>query len=155
MLEVGQPAPRFTLQDQDGETVALEELWGSPVVVYFYPEDDTTGCTTQASGIRDQWAEFESAGAVVLGISPDDVASHAAFARKYDLPHRLLADPDRQVIEAFGAWGEKRNDGRTYMGVLRSTVLVGADGEVAAVWPKIAPEAHADQVLQAIRDLAA
>ncbi len=153
MLDVGQPAPSFRLPDQDGTEVALEDLRGRPVVVYFYPKDDTKGCTTQACGIRDHWAEFEAAGAAVLGISPDDVDSHARFAGKYDLPHRLLADPDRRVIDAYGAWGLKKLYGREYEGVHRSTVLVDPDGRVAAVWPKVRPAEHADQVLTAIRNL--
>jgi thioredoxin-dependent peroxiredoxin len=153
MLEVGQPAPAFTLPDQDGEPVSLEGLRGQPVVVYFYPKDDTPGCTTQACAIRDQWAEFAEAGAVVLGVSPDDVDSHARFAGKYDLPHRLLADPDRDVIQAYDAWGIKKMYGKEYEGVIRSTVLVGPDGNVAAMWPKVQPKQHADDVLQAIRDL--
>jgi thioredoxin-dependent peroxiredoxin len=155
VLDVGTTAPPFTLPDQDGASVALEGLRGRPVVVYFYPKDDTPGCTTQACGIRDQWGEFEAAGAVVVGISPDDVASHARFARKHDLPHRLLADPDREVITAYGAWGTKTMYGKEYEGVLRSTVLIAPDGTVAAVWPKVQPKQHADQVLAAIHDLAA
>jgi thioredoxin-dependent peroxiredoxin len=155
MLEVGQRAPQFTLPDQDGNRVALKDLRGSPVVVYFYPKDDTSGCTTQACGIRDQWAEFEEAGAVVLGISPDDVDSHERFAAKYDLPHRLLADPERTVIDKYGAWGKKSMYGREYEGVIRSTVLVDPAGKVAAVWPKVQPKKHADAVLKAIRDLQA
>jgi thioredoxin-dependent peroxiredoxin len=155
MLEVGQRAPQFTLPDQDGNRVALKDLKGSPVVVYFYPKDDTSGCTTQACGIRDQWAEFEDAGAVVLGISPDDVDSHERFAAKYDLPHRLLADPERTVIEKYGAWGTKSMYGREYEGVIRSTVLVDPAGKVAAVWPKVQPKQHADTVLKAIRALQA
>jgi thioredoxin-dependent peroxiredoxin len=154
VLEVGQRAPQFTLQDQDGTEVSLKDLAGSPVVVYFYPKDDTPGCTTQACGIRDQWSEFEEAGAVVLGISPDDVDSHADFATKHDLPHRLLADPKRTVIEKYGAWGTKSMYGKEYQGVIRSTVLVGPNGKVAEVWPKIQPKKHADAVLQAIRALA-
>jgi thioredoxin-dependent peroxiredoxin len=153
MLEVGQPAPDFTLLDQDGEKVSLADLRGRPVVVYFYPKDDTPGCTTQACAIRDQWTEFEQAGAVVLGISPDDVDSHARFADKYDLPHRLLADPERDVIQQYGTWGVKKMYGKEYEGVIRSTVLIGPEGEVAAVWPKVQPKKHADAVLQAIRDL--
>jgi len=153
VLEVGQRAPQFTLQDQDGTEVSLQDLAGSPVVVYFYPKDDTPGCTTQACGIRDQWSEFEEAGAVVLGISPDDVDSHGRFAAKNDLPHRLLADPERTVIEEYGAWGTKSMYGKEYQGVIRSTVLVGPDGKVAEVWPKIQPKKHADAVLQAIRAL--
>jgi len=153
VLEVGQRAPQFTLQDQDGTEVSLQDLAGSPVVVYFYPKDDTPGCTTQACGIRDQWSEFEEAGAVVLGISPDDVDSHGRFAAKNDLPHRLLADPERTVIEEYGAWGTKSMYGKEYQGVIRSTVLVGPDGKVAEVWPKIQPKKHADAVLGAIRAL--
>jgi thioredoxin-dependent peroxiredoxin len=153
VIEVGTLAPLFTLQDQDGETVALADLQGAPVVLYFYPKDDTPGCTTQACGIRDQWAEFEEAGAVVLGVSPDDVDSHARFAAKHDLPHRLLADPERTVIHTYGAWGKKSMYGKEYEGVIRSTVLIDPAGEVAAVWPKIQPKQHADKVLAAIRDL--
>ena len=107
----------------------------------------------RACGIRDQWSEFEEAGAVVLGISPDDVDSHGRFAAKNDLPHRLLADPERTVIDEYGAWGTKSMYGKEYQGVIRSTVLVGPDGKVAAVWPKIQPKKHADAVLKAIRAL--
>jgi thioredoxin-dependent peroxiredoxin len=136
MLEVGQPAPSFTLPDQDGEEVSLDSLRGAPVVIYFYPKDDTPGCTTQACAIRDQWAEFEEAGAVVLGVSPDDVDSHAKFAGKYDLPHRLLADPDRDMIQAYGAWGLKKMYGKEYEGVIRSTVLVDPDGRSPPCGPR-------------------
>lgn len=153
MLEVGQRAPEFTLPDQDGAPVSLTDLAGRPVVVYFYPKDDTPGCTTQACAIRDQWSEFEDAGAVVLGISPDDVDSHARFAGKHDLPHRLLADPERDVITRYGAWGIKKMYGKEYEGVIRSTVLVDRGGDVAAVWPKVQPKKHADAVLGAIRAL--
>lgn len=154
MLEPGAPAPDFTLPDQDGTEVSLTDLRGAPTVIYFYPKDDTPGCTTQACAIRDQWAEFEAAGAHVVGVSPDDVASHQRFAAKHDLPHRLLADPDRVAIEAYGAWGIKKMYGKEYEGVIRSTVLVDADGNVAAVWPKVQPKKHADQVLAAIAELA-
>ena len=153
MLQVGDRAPQFTLPDQDGAKVALRELRGTPVVVYFYPKDDTSGCTTQACGIRDQWSEFEDAGAAVLGISPDPVDSHARFADKHDLPHRLLADPDKKVIEKYGAWGTKSMYGREYQGVIRSSVLVAPNGKIAAAWPKIQPKKHADAVLKAIRAL--
>jgi thioredoxin-dependent peroxiredoxin len=150
----GDTAPAFILPDAEGGQWSLEEHRGTPVVVYFYPKDDTPGCTTQACGIRDQWSEFEEAGAVVLGISPDDVDSHAGFAAKHDLPHRLLADPKRTVIEKYGAWGTKSMYGKEYQGVIRSTVLVGPNGKVVAVWPKIQPKKHADAVLKAIRALA-
>ena len=155
MLDVGAPAPPFKLEDQNGDVVGLEDFRGSPVVVYFYPKDDTPGCTTQACGIRDQWTEFEAAGAVVLGISPDDVASHAAFAEKFDLPHRLLADPERSVIRNYDAWGVKKVFGKESEGVIRSTVLVDPAGDVAAAWPKADPKTHADEVLGAIRELTA
>jgi thioredoxin-dependent peroxiredoxin len=153
VVEAGQPAPTFTLPDQRGQEVSLAELRGRPVVIYFYPKDDTPGCTTQACGIRDQWAEFEAAGAAVLGISPDTVASHQAFAGKYDLPHTLLADPDRTVLEAYGAYGEKVLYGRTTVGVIRSTFLVDAEGTVAKVWKRVQTKTHADQVLKAIAEL--
>ncbi|WP_052669304.1 thioredoxin-dependent thiol peroxidase [Nitriliruptor alkaliphilus] len=152
-MEAGQPAPTFTLPDQDGREVALEDLRGRPVVIYFYPKDDTPGCTTQACGIRDQWAEFEAAGAAVLGISPDTVESHARFAGKYDLPHTLLADPEREALTAYGAWGEKVLYGKTTVGVIRSTFLVDAEGTVAKVWKRVQTKTHADRVLQAIADL--
>ncbi len=153
MIDTGQPAPTFTLPDQEGTEVSLADLRGSPVVIYFYPKDDTPGCTTQACDIRDQWSEFEEAGAIVLGISPDDQASHARFAAKYDLPHRLLADPDRKAIDAYDAWGVKKMYGKEFEGVIRSTVLVDREGTVAQVWPKVKPKEHADQVLAAIADL--
>ncbi|MBW3664796.1 MAG: thioredoxin-dependent thiol peroxidase [Actinobacteria bacterium] len=153
MLEAGDEAPLFTLPDADGERVALRDLLGGPVVIYFYPKDDTPGCTTQACGIRDAWSEFEAAGATVVGISPDDVASHARFRDKFDLPHTLLADPDREVIDRYGAWGEKKMYGRTYEGVLRSTFLVRPDGRIGKVWPKARPKQHAEEVLAALEDL--
>lgn len=153
MLETGQPAPGFTLPDQNGEPVSLEDLRGSPVVIYFYPKDDTPGCTTQACAIRDQWSQFEAAGAVVLGISPDGTDDHARFVAKYDLPQRLLSDPDREAIDTYGVWGVKQIYGREIEGVLRSTVLVAPDGTIAAVWPQVKPKTHADQVLAAIAEL--
>lgn len=153
MLEAGTRAPQFTLKDQHGNNVALKDFRGQPVVIYFYPKDDTPGCTTQACGIRDQWAEFQDAGAAVLGISPDDVASHEKFADKYDLPHTLLADPDRTVINKYGAWGEKKLYGRVTEGVIRSTFLVDPDGKIAKVWKRVQTKTHADQVLKALTDL--
>jgi thioredoxin-dependent peroxiredoxin len=153
VIEAGQPAPAFTLPDQEGRPVSLEDLRGRPVVIYFYPKDDTPGCTTQACGIRDQWAEFEAAGATVLGISPDTVESHARFAGKYDLPHTLLADPEREALEAYGAYGEKVLYGKTTVGVIRSTFLVDAEGDVAKVWKRVQAKTHADQVLKALAEL--
>lgn len=149
-VEAGDTAPDFTLPDQDGTDVTLSDLRGRPVVIYFYPKDDTPGCTTQACGIRDAWSELQEAGAVVLGVSPDDVASHRAFADKYDLPHTLLADVDKEVMETYGAWGEKVLYGKTSIGVKRSTVLVDSAGTVARVWKRATPKTHADALLQAL-----
>lgn len=154
-LEVGDPAPRFTLKDQDGEKVALKDLLGSPVLVYFYPKDETPGCTQQACDVRDRWDDFRTRGITVLGISPDDVASHASFAANHDLPHRLLADPNHTVMEKYEAWGEKTMYGRTTVGVIRSSVLIGADGRILKRWKRIGAKAHADQVLTAADKLLA
>lgn len=152
-IEAGDVAPDFTLPDQDGKNVTLSDLRGSPVVIYFYPADDTPGCTTQACGIRDAWGDLQDAGAAVLGVSPDDVESHRAFADKYELPHRLLADVDKQVMTTYGAWGEKVLYGNRTIGVKRSSVLVDADGTVARVWKRATPKTHADSVLKALASL--
>jgi peroxiredoxin Q/BCP len=143
----GKPAPDFTLRADEGDEVTLSSLRGRPVVLYFYPKDDTTGCTAQACGIRDAYAKFERAGAVVLGVSPDSVASHVKFRAKYDLPFTLLADPDHEVAELYGVWGEKKYMGRTYMGVSRSTFVIGSDGTIEKVFHKVKPATHADDVL--------
>jgi peroxiredoxin Q/BCP len=152
-VSVGDTAPTFTLKDATGAPWSLEEHRGRPVVLYFYPKDDTPGCTTQACEIRDSWGEFSQLGVEVVGISPDDVASHAGFAAKYDLPHTLLADPERSVIDAYGTWGEKSMYGKTYEGVIRSSVVIGADGTVAAVFDKIQPKEQAPRSLEAVRAL--
>jgi thioredoxin-dependent peroxiredoxin len=150
VIEEGTPAPNFELQSDTGETVKLADLRGTPVVLYFYPKDDTPGCTTQACGIRDAYAEFERAGAVVLGVSPDDERSHVKFKEKYDLPFTLLADPDHEVAELYGVWGEKTYMGRTYMGVSRSTFVIDADGTVKKVLQNVKPATHAEDVLAAL-----
>jgi thioredoxin-dependent peroxiredoxin len=150
MVIEGDPAPDFTLTSDAGEPVSLSDFSGKPVVLYFYPKDDTPGCTAQARGIRDAYADFEAAGAVVLGVSPDDVKRHVRFKEKYDLPFTLLADPDHEVAERYGVWGEKRYRGRTYMGILRTTFLIAADGTVAKVMANVKPDAHADDVLSAL-----
>jgi peroxiredoxin Q/BCP len=150
VVEEGKPAPEFELTSDSGETVSLASLRGKPVVLYFYPKDDTPGCTAQACGIRDAWGEFERAGAVVLGVSPDDEASHAKFKQKYELPFPLLADTDHSVSEAYGVWGEKNLYGKTYWGVARSTFVIDADGTVAKVMRKVKPDTHADDVLAAL-----
>ena len=150
MVEEGKPAPAFSLTSDAGETVNLEELRGKQVVLYFYPKDDTTGCTTQACGIRDAWSEFKRKGAVVLGISPDSEASHVKFRDKYDLPFTLLADPDHATAEAYGVWVEKKNYGKTYMGIERSSFVIDAAGNVVKVLRRVKPSEHADDVLEAL-----
>jgi peroxiredoxin Q/BCP len=146
----GDVAPDFTLTSDEGEAVTLSSLRGKPIVLYFYPKDDTPGCTAQACGIRDAFAAFEDAGAVVLGISPDSVAKHVKFKEKYDLPFTLLADTKHEIAERYGTWGEKRYMGKTYLGVTRTTFLVAADGTVAKVMHNVKPETHADDVLTAL-----
>jgi peroxiredoxin Q/BCP len=150
MVTEGSPAPQFSLTSDEGEIVSLAALRGRPVVLYFYPKDDTPGCTTQACGIRDAWADFEATGAVVLGVSPDGEASHATFRAKYDLPFALLADPDHATAEAYGVWVEKRNYGKTYMGIERSTFVIDADGNVTKVMRRVKPDTHAADVLAAL-----
>ena len=147
MVEEGKPAPDFELATDTGETVKLSDLRGKQVVLYFYPKDDTPGCTTQACGIRDAYGEFERAGAVVFGISPDDATSHEKFKDKYSLPFTLLADDGHKVAEEYGVWGEKSYAGRTYMGVNRSTFVIGEDGTVKKVMENVKPATHADDVL--------
>lgn len=151
MLQAGDAAPEFTLQDGSGTTVSLRDLRGRKVVVYFYPKDETPGCTIEACGFRDQGPGLAASGAEVLGISPDGVDSHARFAAKFALPFRLLCDPQHQVAEAFGAWGERTLYGRKFMGILRSTFLLDEAGRVARVWPRVRVEGHAEEVLAAIR----
>jgi thioredoxin-dependent peroxiredoxin len=150
MVEEGKPAPDFELTSDTGERVRLSDLRGKPVVVYFYPKDDTPGCTAQACGIRDNYDAFGERGAVVLGISPDDEGSHVKFKQKYGLPFTLLADPDHAVAEQYGVWGERKAYGKTYMGVERSTFLIASDGTVARVMRRVKPDTHADQVLEAL-----
>ena len=150
MIEEGKPAPDFELSTDTGETVRLSDLRGKPVIVYFYPKDDTPGCTTQACGIRDAWSDFKKRGAVVLGVSPDDEGSHAKFRDKYSLPFTLLADTDHKLTEQYGFWVEKKNYGKTYMGVERSTVVIDAEGNVVKIFRRVKPEAHAHQVLTAL-----
>jgi peroxiredoxin Q/BCP len=147
VVEEGQPAPDFELESDAGETVRLSSFRGNPVVLYFYPKDDTPGCTTQACGIRDAYGEFERAGAVVLGVSPDKPGSHVKFKEKYGLPFTLLADPEHEVAELYGAWGEKSRYGRTYMGIVRSTFVIDADGTVKKAMPNVNPQSHAGDVL--------
>jgi peroxiredoxin Q/BCP len=147
MVVEGEAAPDFELESDAGETVRLSSFRGSPVVLYFYPKDDTPGCTTQACGIRDVYGEFERAGVAVLGVSPDKTSSHVKFKEKYGLPFTLLADTDHAVAERYGAWGEKTRYGRPYMGIIRSTFVIDADGVVKKAMPNVKPATHADDVL--------
>jgi peroxiredoxin Q/BCP len=149
-IEQGAPAPDFDLESDAGERVRLSSLRGKPVVLYFYPKDDTPGCTLQACAIRDAWGEFEATGAVVLGVSPDDVSSHEKFRDKYDLPFTLLADPDHAVADLYGVWGEKSYAGKTYMGIDRSTFVIDADGNLATIMRGVKADEHADDVLAAL-----
>ena len=148
MIEAGEQAPDFTLADQAGNEVTLSGLRGRKVVLYFYPKDDTSGCTTQACGLRDRIDEFDAKGAVVLGVSPDSAASHTRFRTKYELPFTLLADTGHVVAERYGVWQEKSMYGRTYWGVARTTFVIGADGRVEQVLEKVKPAGHAEQVLE-------
>jgi peroxiredoxin Q/BCP len=152
LIEEGKPAPDFELKTDTGDTLKLSDLRGQQVVLYFYPKDDTPGCTTQACGIRDVYGEFERAGAVVLGISPDSERSHVKFKKKFGLPFTLLADEEHHVAEDYDVWKEKTFGGRTYMGVERSTFVIGEDGTLKKVMRKVKPATHADEVLAVLAD---
>jgi peroxiredoxin Q/BCP len=150
MPETGGAAPEFTLEDQDGKAVSLADFRGRKVVLYFYPKDDTSGCTAQACDLRDRAEDFDARGAVVLGISPDPVKSHSRFRDKYDLPFTLLADTDHAVAEQYGVWKEKSMYGRKYWGNERTTFVIDENGTIAHVLPKVKPAEHAGQVLELI-----
>jgi thioredoxin-dependent peroxiredoxin len=150
VIEAGQEAPDFELETDEGGTVRLSDLRGKPVVLYFYPRDDTPGCTAQACAIRDAWSDFRDSGAVVLGVSPDTVASHQKFKEKYRLPFTLLADPDHAVGDQYGVWREKTYAGRTYMGIHRSTFVIAPDGTVEQALYGVRADGHADLVLGAL-----
>ena len=152
MLEAGASAPDFTLPDQQDNPVSLSDLRGETVVLYFYPRADTPGCTTQACGVRDRSGEYEAAGARVIGISPDKVDAVDKFARKFALDFTLLADADHAVAEAYGTWVEKSMYGKKYMGVQRATFIIGPDGKIANVFPKVSPKTHDDVVLEALAE---
>ena len=144
---VGTPAPALRLSDQDGKLRSLAEFRGQWVALYFYPKDDTPGCTKEACGFRDAHAGFGKKGAVVLGVSPDPVKAHDKFTAKFELPFPLLADTDHRIAEAYGVWGEKQFMGRKYQGVHRVTFLIGTEGRIQAIWTEVKPEAHAREVL--------
>lgn len=150
VLAVGDRAPAFTLPADDGSTVRLDDFRGRTVVLYFYPKDATSGCTTEACEFRDAWPDFHAADAVILGVSPDGVASHATFRTRYDLPFRLLADTDHAVAEAYGVWGEKSMYGRKYHGIHRTTFVIDPNGVIRQVMEKVKPKGHAAGVLGAL-----
>ena len=147
MLEIGMKAPDFTLKDKNGNDVSLSDFLGKKVVLYFYPKDNTPGCTRQACAFAGAYAEFEKRGITVIGISKDSVASHQKFAEKYNLPFILLSDPDRIAIEAFGVWQEKKMAGKVGMGVVRTTFIIDEDGVITAVMPKVKPDTNAAEIL--------
>jgi peroxiredoxin Q/BCP len=149
-LKVGDKAPAFTVATNGGGSVSLADYHGKHVVLYFYPKDDTPGCTKEACAFRDGFAAFKKKGAVVLGVSPDPVKSHDKFVEKFKLPFTLLADTEKKIVEAYGVWGEKTFMGRKYMGTFRVTFLIGPDGVIKQIWPTVKPEEHADEVLAAL-----
>ena len=154
-LEPGQPAPPFTLTDATGRAVSLGDFAGKDLVLYFYPKDDTPGCTKEACGFRDSWDDLRELGVAVVGVSGDDAASHTRFAAKYRLPFTLLSDPDHAMMRAYGAYGEKTMYGRKVTGVIRSTVWIGPDGRIRRHWPRVTnAEAHPAKVLSAVREAA-
>ena len=152
MIKEGSTAPAFKTTDAKGETVSLKDLRGQKVVLYFYPKDDTPGCTKEACSFRDAFSQFKKKGIAVLGVSPDKEASHQKFITKYKLPFTLLADTDKSIAEAYGVWGEKKFMGRTYMGVHRTTFLIDEKGKIKKIFEKVKPEDHASEVLQAFAD---
>ena len=152
-LEVGQDAPRFELPRDGGGTLKLAELIGSPIVLYFYPKDDTSGCTAESIDFSRLLPEFEKAGATVIGISPDSVKSHDKFKTKHGLAVNLVSDETRSILETYGVWAEKSMYGRKYMGVERTTILIDRNGKIARIWAKVKVPGHADEVLEAVRAL--
>lgn len=149
-LKVGDAAPAFTASSQEGKQVSLSDFKGQKVILYFYPKDDTPGCTREACGFRDHYATFKKKGAVILGVSTDPVKSHSKFVEKYQLPFILLADADQALVKAYGVWGPKTLMGRKYDGTHRITFLIGPDGRIQQIWPKVKPDEHASEVLAAL-----
>ncbi len=149
-LKEGDKAPAFSAPTNGGGQLSLAELKGKNVILYFYPKDDTPGCTKEACAFRDHFADFKKKGAIVLGVSVDPVKSHDKFVEKFKLPFPLLADEDKKIVEAYGVWGQKSFMGRKYMGIHRVTFLIGPDGKIKKIWPKVKPEEHAEEVLAAL-----
>lgn len=153
MPEVGSKAPQFTLESQDGKKVSLKDFLGKKVVLYFYPKDDTPGCTKEACSFTDSYADFKKQGAVVLGVSADSVDSHKKFERKHKLSITLLSDPEKEVINKYGVWKEKNMYGRKSMGIERTTVLIDAGGKIAKVFPKVRVDGHTEKVLEELKKI--
>ncbi len=153
VISAGKQAPDFTLPDDKGQMHTLSDYRGKPVVLYFYPKDNTSGCTKEACGFRDDYSAYKEAGVVILGVSPDSSKSHANFREKYELPFTLLADTEREVLKAYGAWGLKKMYGREYEGVLRTTFLIGKDGKILKVFEKVKPANHSTEILAALEEL--
>jgi peroxiredoxin Q/BCP len=153
VVEAGQPAPDFTLSDQHGQPVTLSQFRGKPVVLYFYPKDDTPGCTKEACAFRDARATYEDAGAQVIGVSPDDPASHLKFAEKYQLPFTLVADPEKRACQDYGVWKEKNMYGKKSMGVERTTFVIDGAGIVRKVFPRVKVDGHSEQILDMLKSL--
>lgn len=149
-LKEGDAAPAFCTPDTSGQQVSLSDFKGRRVILYFYPKDDTPGCTKEACGFRDAYADFAAKGAVILGVSTDSVKSHDKFTKKFKLPFPLLSDGEKQIVNAYGVWGEKTFMGRRYEGIHRVTFLIGGDGRIQKIWPKVKPEEHAAEVLAAL-----
>lgn len=153
-IPANQPAPDFSLPDENGQVRSLAEFRGKPVVLYFYPKDDTPGCTTEACNFRDDYHVYAENGVVILGVSPDSAKSHTKFKSKFNLPFTLLADEDHKVCDAYGAWGTKKMYGREYDGVLRTTFLIGPDGKILKVFENVKPDGHSAEVLAALKQAA-
>jgi peroxiredoxin Q/BCP len=147
MLETGTLAPDFTLESDGGGPVSLSDFRGKKIVLYFYPKDDTPGCTTEACNFRDDYSALTAAGAVILGVSPDSIKSHRSFKNKYELPFLLLSDPDHKVADTYGAWGPKKMMGRSYMGIIRSTFVIDETGKIMRAFPKVDVKQHSQEVL--------
>lgn len=150
MLKVNDKAINFKLNDADGNEVTLESYKGKRIVLYFYPKDNTPGCTIEATGFRDVYDDILDTGTVVVGVSPDGLASHCRFRDKYELPFHLVSDPEHTLAEAYGAWGEKKMYGKTYMGIIRSTFIINENQVISHVFPKVSPKTHADEILKAL-----
>lgn len=152
MLEVGKKAPDFKLQNQDGEIISLKDLKGKKVVLYFYPKDNTSGCTKEACNFRDDFPKFKKSEAIILGVSPDSVSSHKKFADKYDLPFSLLADEDKKVVQLYDVWKEKSMYGKNYMGVERTTFIIDENGKIKQIFNKVKVDGHNEEVMKALKD---